>query len=169
VFETAGLFDPGAITNEDAELNQRILASGGGIWLSPKIVVHYHPRDSYRALFQQYFRYGRGRARTLVKHGTLPSLRSMAPFGLVAAATAMLLSANPLFVPAVLGYCGVTMTEALRMGKRHGGPRLRSIWGVFPVIHIGHGVGFALGLVRYARRPDWTAPERLAPRPTSEA
>src|SRR5439155_23237168 len=33
VFETVGLWDPGAITNEDAELNQRILDSGGQIYL----------------------------------------------------------------------------------------------------------------------------------------
>src|SRR5580692_8225150 len=54
VFETVGLWDPGAITNEDAELNQRILESGGQIYLSRNIVVHYFPRDSYKALAPQY-------------------------------------------------------------------------------------------------------------------
>src|SRR5947208_10254810 len=59
VFETVGLWDPGAITNEDAELNQRILDSGGQVYLSRDIVVHYFPRDSFRSLAKQYFRYGR--------------------------------------------------------------------------------------------------------------
>src|ERR1043165_7721541 len=61
VFETVGLWDPGAVTNEDAELNQRILDSGGQIYLSRDIVVHYFPRDSYESLAKQYYKYGRGR------------------------------------------------------------------------------------------------------------
>src|SRR5215510_6061162 len=80
VFETIGLWDPGAITNEDAELNQRILDAGGQIYLSRDIVVHYYPRDSFRALATQYFRYGRGRARTLLKLGRFPKLRPLGPF-----------------------------------------------------------------------------------------
>src|SRR5689334_19534065 len=83
VFETVGLWDPGAITNEDAELNQRILDSGGQIYLSKDIVVHYFPRDSLRTLAKQYFRYGRGRARTLLKLGAFPTLRPLLPFFLV--------------------------------------------------------------------------------------
>ena len=55
VFETVGLWDPGAITNEDAELNQRILDAGGQIYLSRDIVVHYFPRDSFKTLAKQYF------------------------------------------------------------------------------------------------------------------
>ncbi|MGZ5967518.1 MAG: glycosyltransferase family 2 protein, partial [Polyangiales bacterium] len=59
VFERVGLYDPRAITNEDAELNQRIVASGGKVYLSRDIVVHYYPRDSFAALARQYFKYGR--------------------------------------------------------------------------------------------------------------
>src|SRR5262249_58680066 len=66
VFETVGLYDPRAVTNEDAELNQRLLDSGGRVYLSRDIVVHYHPRDSFGAVARQYFRYGRGRARTFL-------------------------------------------------------------------------------------------------------
>src|SRR5512140_2205642 len=73
VFETIGMWDPGAITNEDAELNQRILDSGGQIYLSRDIVVHYFPRDSFKTLATQYYKYGRGRARTLIKLGSFPN------------------------------------------------------------------------------------------------
>src|SRR5439155_10243702 len=91
VFETVGLWDPGAITNEDAELNQRILDSGGQIYLSRDVVVHYFPRDSFASLAKQYFRYGRGRARTLLKLGTFPTLRPLVPFAMVAGAAALVL------------------------------------------------------------------------------
>ena len=38
------------------------------------------------------------------------------------------------------------------------------VWAIFPVLHVSHGAGFAYGLARYLRRPDWSPPERLAPR-----
>jgi len=57
VVEAVGGYDPEAVTNEDAELNQRILASGGKIYLSKRIVVHYFPRESFRGLSRQYFKY----------------------------------------------------------------------------------------------------------------
>ncbi len=72
VFDRIGPWDPAAITNEDAELNQRLVAAGGRIYLSREIVVHYSPRSSFGALARQYYRYGRGRARTLTKARPLP-------------------------------------------------------------------------------------------------
>ena len=60
VFERVGLFDPHAVTNEDAELNQRIADAGGRVYLSPEIGVAYYPRESMRALARQYFKYGQG-------------------------------------------------------------------------------------------------------------
>ena len=68
VFDRIGPWDPRAVTNEDAELNQRLVDAGGRIYLSRDIVVHYVPRGSLAAIARQYYRYGRGRARTLLKH-----------------------------------------------------------------------------------------------------
>ena len=84
VFERAGLFDPHAIDDEDADWNHRLAATGGRGYLSRDIVSHYHPRGSWSALARQYYGLGQGRARTLLKHRRLPSLRSAIPFlGLV--------------------------------------------------------------------------------------
>lgn len=79
VFERVGLFDPEALTNEDAELYARIRKSGGRIWLDGDLKVTYRPRASLRALASQYFRYGRGRRATAKKHGGLTSWRQAAP------------------------------------------------------------------------------------------
>ncbi|HWO17408.1 MAG TPA: glycosyltransferase family 2 protein [Kofleriaceae bacterium] len=167
VFETVGLWDPGAITNEDAELNQRILDSGGQIYLSKDIVVHYFPRDSIKTLAKQYFRYGRGRARTLLKLGRFPTLRPLLPFFLVSGATALLL-VPPLwpFAPAAFAtYALATGAEAVRVGHKLGARALPTIWAIFPVLHASHGAGFAAGLWQYLRHPDWPAePERVAAR-----
>jgi len=167
VFETVGLWDPGAITNEDAELNQRILDSGGQIYLSRDIVVHYFPRDSFASLAKQYFKYGRGRARTLLKHGTLPTPRPVIPFLLVGGATALFVFPPlwPLAPAAFAAYALATGIEAVRVGGKLGLAAIPTVWAIFPVLHASHGVGFAAGLLQYFRKPDWPAePARVPPR-----
>jgi succinoglycan biosynthesis protein ExoA len=166
VFEGAGLYDGGAVTNEDAELNQRVLARGGSIYLSREIVVHYHPRDSYTRLAQQYFAYGRGRARTLLKHRRLPVVRPVLPFAMLAVAVVLCAASplHPLLLPCLGAYALATGVEAVRAGRSRGVPCIARVWTVFPVMHVAHGLGFAAGLLRYALRPDWHEPGRLAPR-----
>lgn len=167
VFETIGLWDPGAITNEDAELNQRILDSGGQIYLSRDIVVHYFPRDSFKSLATQYYRYGRGRARTLLKLGRFPTMRPAIPFLMVSGAAA-LLAIPPLWpiAPAAFAtYALATGAEAVRVGAKVGIGAIPTVWAIFPVLHAAHGAGFAAGLWQYLRKPDWPdEPERVPPR-----
>jgi succinoglycan biosynthesis protein ExoA len=163
VFETIGLFDPRAVTNEDAEINQRINESGGKVYLSREIVVRYYPRDSFRALAKQYFKYGQGRARTLLKHGHFLSLRPAIPFFMLAGETLLLLTSpwHP-FSGITLGtYAVVTGAEAWRVGRKAGKLAVPAVWAIFPVLHAAHGAGFAVGLVKYTREPDWSAPEKL--------
>jgi glycosyltransferase involved in cell wall biosynthesis len=167
VFETIGLWDPGAITNEDAELNQRILDAGGQIYLSKDIVVHYFPRESLSALAKQYFRYGRGRARTLLKLGAFPTLRPLLPFFLVSGGAALLLTPPlwPLAPAALATYALATGAEAVRVGQKLGARAIPTVWSIFPVLHASHGAGFAAGLWQYLRHPDWPAePERVPPK-----
>lgn len=164
VFERAGLFDPKAVTNEDAELNQRLADVGGRVFMSRDIVSHYYPRESMRALARQYYKYGKGRARTLLKHKRLPSVRPALPFlGLVG--EALLLIVAPLQVGglSLAAYALATGAEAVRVASSEGIAAVPVVWAIFPVLHGAHGVGFGVGLVKYALRPDWTEPERLAP------
>jgi hypothetical protein len=161
-----GLWDPNAITNEDAELNQRILDSGGQIYLSRDIVVHYFPRDSFLALAKQYYKYGRGRARTLVKLGSFPNLRPVMPFAMVVGATALIALPPlwPLAPVAFATYALATGAEAVRVGGALGPAAVPTVWAMFPVLHASHGVGFAAGLVQYLRKPDWATEAERVPR-----
>ena len=164
VFERIGMFDPNAVTNEDAELNQRILDSGGRVYMSRDIVSHYFPRASMRTLARQYFRYGQGRARTLLKHGRLPSLRPALPFlGLLGEAFVLVTAPWHIGGLSVAAYTLATGAEAVRVGRREGLAAIPVVWAIFPVLHASHGAGFAVGLVKYAIRPDWSAPERPGP------
>jgi glycosyltransferase involved in cell wall biosynthesis len=167
VFEQVGLYDPAAVTNEDAELNQRIRAAGGRIYLSREIVVYYLPRDRAPALARQYFRYGRGRARTLLKHRRLLSLRPVIPFLMVLCGAA-LVATSPFhgLTPAALGaYAALTGLEAVRVGRGLSAREVLTVWAIFPLLHVSHGVGFGAGLLHYARHPDWREPARLPSRP----
>lgn len=99
VFLSVGGYDESFSHNEDAELDHRLGLAGGRIWLEPNASVIYHPRRTPGALLRQYRNYGRGRARTVAKHGLRLKLRQAAPLviapcialalaGLVLAATA---------------------------------------------------------------------------------
>jgi glycosyltransferase involved in cell wall biosynthesis len=159
VFEVVGGFDANAITNEDAELNQRIHEAGGRVYLSQRIVVHYFPRDSYRGLAKQYFSYGKGRARTLLKHGRLLSVRPVLPFLLVVGGTALVVTSpwQPL-LPFAFGIYGAAVAvEGIRVSRKHGLHLAPVVASIFPVLHVCHGLGFGAGLIRYLRRPDWAA------------
>ncbi len=167
VFETVGLWDPKAITNEDTELNQRILEAGGKIFLSKDIVVHYYPRDSLQTLAKQYFKYGRGRARTLLKLGRFTNIRPALPFFVVAggAAIAAVPPLWPVGAAALATYALATGAEAVRVGRTVGANAIPTVWTIFPVLHISHGIGFAAGLWQYLKSPDWPeAPEKLGPK-----
>ena len=157
VFDTIGMYDPRAITNEDAELNQRLLDAGGTIYLSRDIQVHYYPRDSFRTLARQYFRYGLGRARTLIKHRRLPTVRPMLPFFMVVGGSALLATwpLQPFTVPALGSYALVTAVEAVRVGRKAGWSAVPIVWAIFPTLHVAHGLGFGYGAARYLVAPDW--------------
>lgn len=157
VFERIGPWDPRAVTNEDAELNQRLVSAGGKIYLSPDIAVDYAPRGSISALARQYFRYGRGRARTLLKHRRFLTVRPALPF--LAVTTGVALAAVlpwttlPIYV---FGVAALTFaSEAIRVGWSGGPARVARILAILPTIVITHGLGFGAGLVRYLLAPDW--------------
>lgn len=74
------------ITNEDAELNQRLLKNNPeAIYISSQIKVWYYPRKTWLDLWIQYFRYGRGRYITTVKHTQSLQLRGKLPFLFISA------------------------------------------------------------------------------------
>ncbi|MGH7437073.1 MAG: glycosyltransferase family 2 protein [Polyangiaceae bacterium] len=163
VFERVGLFDPYAVANEDAELDQRIVDSGGRVFISRDIVAHYRPRGTLRALARQYFEHGRGRARTLLKHRKLRSLRPALPFlGLLGEAVLLVAAPLPAAGLSLAAYALATGAEAVRVGRAEGIAAIPVVWAIFPVLHVSHGAGFAAGLVKYVLRPDWGALERLA-------
>lgn len=85
-FLKVGGYDETFRHNEDAELDYRLRQQGGHIWLTDKTAMIYFPRATPLALFKQYFGYGRGRARNILKHRALPRLRQALPVAILPAA-----------------------------------------------------------------------------------
>ncbi|MCU0548156.1 MAG: glycosyltransferase family 2 protein [Leptolyngbya sp. Prado105] len=115
-------FDLTQITNQDAELNLKLLERDRQtIYVSSEVCVWYYPRETWKSLFIQYFKYGRGRYLTTTKHRKTASLRGRLPF--LAILTVLILTVLSLAVPilrpvvAVLISLGLLLPflESLRM------------------------------------------------------
>jgi hypothetical protein len=115
-----GGFNTNNITNQDSELNLRIIENyGESIFVSPKIESWYYPRDSYKKLFKQYFRYGRGRFLTKVQHPKLTPVRGLLPFLFICflgvyAIFDVLTPQNYFFVSFLSLLVGVLLIESMR-------------------------------------------------------
>ena len=169
VFETVGLWDPKAITNEDTELNQRILEAGGKIYpvarhrraLLPARLVARRSRSSTSSTAAA------ARAPCSSSAGSRRSARFLPFFMVVGGAT--LLALPPLWplAPAAVRDLRARDRGRGRARRPHGsaGDAVPTVWAIFPVLHISHGIGFAAGLWQYLRTPDWPdEPERIGPK-----
>jgi len=78
-YSAVGGYDESFSHNEDAELDFRLRNAGFRIWMTGKTYMTYYPRASASALFKQYLAYGRGRAKNLIKHRSIPKLRQAIP------------------------------------------------------------------------------------------
>jgi succinoglycan biosynthesis protein ExoA len=157
VFDRLGGYDPRLRYNEDADLNLRILGSGGKIWLDGTLQVTYFPRDSFAKLFTQYFNYGRGRCRTTLKHRRFTSLRQiLPPLLVVSLASALALSFfNPVFLLWIVLYASCVLGISIfSRFDSNPAPSLRIlIFLALIVMHTAWGLGFLAELgTRILRR-----------------
>lgn len=160
--QRVGLFDPGAVNHEDAEINQRILSTGGKIYLSSAIECYFYPRESMPALAAYSFRHGHGLARTILKHGRFPAVNAALPFLFFLGGAALLLAclcmpgaAWPAGLFAAL-YALILGSESARLAMKHHGACAPILPLVFATMHLAHATGFAWGLLYYSHNPDWT-------------
>lgn len=152
-FQAVGGYDETFTHNEDAELDFRLNAAGYRIWMTDKTSMVYYPRASVGPLFRQYFAYGRGRARNVLKHRTRPSLRQMIPLSVVPVTAGALLAfinwaavlPAGLWVAACLGY-GVWMA----VGQRNPYGPLAAVSAM--VMHFAWSAGFWRELLDRRRR-----------------
>ena len=120
-FLAFGGYDETFTHNEDAEYDTRLRKSGGRIFLDADIRLTYLPRATVGGLARQYFNYGKGRARTLMKHGERPKLRQLIPPATLVASVAGLAIAPFSLWGLVLpgGYLAALVAASLMVAVKH--------------------------------------------------
>src|SRR5262249_35898107 len=109
-----GGFDPIAGPNEDAEFNLRLKAIRGRIYLDKSIVVVDRPRRTWPTFATQYFRYGMGRAYTVLKHKQISARQLASPLVVLSICLSVFLA--PLFPYSVvlpIGYLAAMVLISL--------------------------------------------------------
>jgi succinoglycan biosynthesis protein ExoA len=153
-FRSLGGYDEGFATNEDAEYDARVHAAGGRVWLETSVKVWYSPRESLAALSRQYFRYGVGRASTILKHRMRPKLRQMFPVAALAANVSGLALAafwSPaLAVPLV--YLLACVAEGFRAARAEKGARPLEVAAALCAMHMSWGAGFTCKVFNFVDR-----------------
>jgi succinoglycan biosynthesis protein ExoA len=158
-FRRCGGYDESFSHNEDAELDCRHRRLGGTIYLDAGIRIGYRPRTRWKALAQQYYRYGRGRSRTVRRHPRSMRARQLAvPAHLAATVGAVLLSP---WWPALLGwpllYGSMLVLASLYTAVRHGSACGLLAGPAAGAMHFSWALGFFAGLITI-REPAWSHP-----------
>lgn len=143
LFLTVGGYREAQSHNEDAELDIRLQAAGGRIWLEPSQAIVYHPRKTAGALLRQYFRYGEGRARTMRLHGTRLKPRQALPL-LVPVAIALLPLAflQPIFALPAIAWATTCLTYGVLLGLRQRSACAAASGFAAMIMHLGWGSGY---------------------------
>ena len=147
-FEAIDGYDPSFEANEDAEFDVRLRRWGGKIWFLSSLEVDYYPRESPGRLWRQYYRYGHGRARNLLKHRTKPRIRQVVPPLLVVALTisavASLITPLSLIIPGAYLLLLATYGMYLTLLGRDSCLLFSSL--ALLIMHMAWGIGFIRGL-----------------------
>lgn len=158
-FERVGLFDESLLRNQDDEFTLRIRRAGGRVLVDSRIRVEYTPRGSYRGVFRQYFDYGFWKVKVMRMHRQVLSGRSLVP-AVFAASLIVLVPLAVFFQWArivlaleLLAYAVGAVLFALRSVRARRQPlRLTPrVVAVFPMFHLGYGLGMLWGLVKTIR------------------
>lgn len=151
LFDEIGLYDTNCKTNEDAELNLRIQKAGKKIYLDSSIRVIYFPRKSLKKLAAQYFKYGKGRCYTSLKHRKITSLRQLGPIVLVIALFLSIILSffRPLFLLFPFAYLiALFLTVLISLIKKNIPLKQQLLTGLALVImHTCWGMGFLSYLI----------------------
>jgi succinoglycan biosynthesis protein ExoA len=160
VFSRIGTFDTGMVRCQDDEFNYRLRKSGGRIYFTPEIQSWYYPRSSFRKLMSQYYGYGYYKVRVFQKYPRLMQPRHFAPMLLVFSMSITAVggfyrnSLSLFFLWIIVLYFILALLASIISTRRNhltffaAGCR---VFTAFLILHIGYGLGFVVGNVRFFR------------------
>lgn len=149
LFDKVGYFNEELLRSEDNDLNSRIRAIGGKIYLAEDIHLTYYCRTTIKGILKMGAQNGNALFRTLRLHSNAMRLRHFIPFFFVLSLVILpLLSISwPMFLW-VLGlelllYMILDIYFSFFRGKTKYG--VITVW-LYPLFHVAYGVGSLLGL-----------------------
>jgi glycosyltransferase involved in cell wall biosynthesis len=143
--------------NEDYELNVRLRAAGGTVYLSPTIRSTYQVRSSLGKLARQYARYGFWKVRTLREHpGSLRWRQVVAPAFVVSLALTpwLVVHFGAWGLAHIALYGAANLAASMIVARRCGAALWPALPIVFLIIHCSWGTGFLAGLAWWPWRRD---------------
>jgi succinoglycan biosynthesis protein ExoA len=148
-FKAVGGYDETYSHNEDAELDIRLRKAGYKIWHTAATFIEYFPRDNPARLFRQYMSYGKGRAKSYLKHKYKLKLRQLLPIMVFPAAVLAFVAAftyNILALPFIL-WLLASVLLALDLAIKL--KRIAGFFALLPavIMHFAWSFGFWAGLV----------------------
>ena len=153
-FRSAGGYDESFTHNEDAELDCRQRALGASIYLDSELRVGYSPRRTLPALYEQYFKYGEGRSRTVRRHPRSLRLRQLAVPGHLALSCTALLAAPWTAWPLtwLVLYLSALCAASCLLALRHRDPCAFLGLAAAFTMHTAWALGFFRGLFTHRER-----------------
>ena len=140
--------------NQDFEFDHRVREAGHRILFDPTLVIDWESRQSVGALWRQYRRYGKGKAKVVLRHPSSIRPRHLLPPLFVAylAAAGALALARPhrsgVAAAAVSPYAAALAAASVHTGRTIDDASGRPLVPLaFVAMHVGWGIGFWEGLV----------------------
>lgn len=151
VFEVAGYFDEQLVRDQDDEFHYRMNSMGLRILMIPELKVTYFVRNTLRGLASQYYQYGL--YKPLVFRRVVSSVR---PRHLVPSLFVIYMASLPLALLNIIWLVPLALYFLLSLFFSARSPLSLSarliMPFVFPVLHLGYGIGFLTGLLKFRRQ-----------------
>jgi succinoglycan biosynthesis protein ExoA len=155
-FLNNGGYDENFPINHDGEYDVRTAKAGAKVWMAADCSIRYFPRKSPTALARQYFRYGLGRANTILKHKVRPKLRQLAPVVITSGLLGSLIlgRVDGRFNLIPIAYFGLLAAYSWRIaGPKKDLPKrvhqASSTVLAFAIMHVSWGSGFLVNACRH--------------------
>lgn len=146
VFHKIGLYDERLVRVQDLELNKRLKASGGKIYLVPDVYCTYYPRETYLSFFKNRFQTGKWviLASYLTNNIKSISLRHLVP-GIFVILMMLLAIFNLKLFIALLGVYSVILCLRSLVLKKS---LLLIIFNLvtYLLLHFSYGIGSIMGI-----------------------
>jgi hypothetical protein len=172
IVERIGPLNEQFVRAQDDEFNYRLRKMGGRILITPEIRSSYTSRSSLRSLGQQYFQYGYWKIRVLQLHPRQMQFRQFVPAAFVslllllsAVAVARRQPGLPMLLSLMLLYLFTSVAASILVAWQHRRLSLTPLLPIaFAVLHISYGTGFLVGLVKFSRLWNKSAPVTSDPK-----